>query len=227
MIDTGAIRAALESRGWYHGAVGDIDRDDLLAVARAFGEPLETEESHGHIVSTYERVPTNPDEHIPLEFHNEAVYLAAEPAFVFFYCTQPGGFAGGGTGLIASETVLANLTPAELEDARALEGVIHLGRGNEKRYRLLRPHPRTGAASVHYAARFPRALRKIPIPRVMVLESERWLALLNRVDAICAANHTFVDWSPGTLLALDNYRMLHARYGVTDGRLVLWRALAG
>lgn len=225
MVDVEAIQQEVTRAGWFHGDVGPLDRDELLAIARAFGEPFETEESQGHIVSTYVREASDPNEHIPLEFHNEAVYLRDEPTMVLFYCSSGEAFEGGGTGIVASEAVLDDLTPEERRTAEALSGVIHMSRADQRPYRLIRTHPVTGVPCIHYAARFPRALRKLPVPRILVLESEAQLALLGRIDEVSKARHRFVDWAPGRLLVLDNYRMLHARYPVTAGRLVLWRAL--
>jgi alpha-ketoglutarate-dependent taurine dioxygenase len=225
MIDLGSIKAAVARDGWFHGPVGPLDRDRLLALAGEFATPFRSSESTDHTISTYVRTPVDPGERISLEFHNECVYLAEDPSYVLFYCADMAEVAGGGTGLITSEVILEQLTEAERRTAEDFNAVLHLGGGRKRDYHLLRPHPTTGAPCIYYAARFPRAICRLPVPRSLQVPSPAHLALLDRVDEVSLTHHRFVNWSAGTLLVLDNARTMHARYVVTSGKLVLWRAL--
>ncbi len=224
-MDVQALRAAVDRQGYFHGRVGRLERDDMVAVAAHFGEPYETEESQGHIVSTYVRLATDPLEQEPLEFHNEALYMSRQPVYVFFYCDGSEDFTGRGTALIDSETLLSFLTEDERALAERLSGTIHFSRDVQRPYTLVRRSPATGRPGICYSARIPRARWRIPVPRLLVVEDQAALALLDRIDALCRAHYRQVDWRPGTLLILDNYRVLHARLPVTAGKLVLWRAV--
>lgn len=183
----------------------------MVEIAQLLGTPLIEKDvrfvahDHPNVALTRDAVP----------WHTEKVYTNSPPAYLLLGCGQNNA-TGGRTLLLDGERAANTL---RTRDPDIQEVVLRYSKDDVSgSWPLIQRHPRTKKPVLWYRQDHPERrshMTAIHLPPSWPLEG-----IIKLVDeTLQAIGPTYVHaWTPGDVVVIDNYRMLHAREAYTGER---------